>query len=473
MKKVLAIDMGATSIRGILAYVVDGKLETREVMRQAHHMVCESGRWYWQWDVLIKAISETIIKYASEISAIGIDTWGVDFGLIGENGQLLDTPITYRDDKHQLGIDICKEKFTLSELFKLTGNQISGINSLFQILALRELSPDLFAKAKKILLMPDLVKYFLTGNMSTEASILSTTQMLNLADKNLQSKIFSAFALNENLIPECLEAGCVVGSTKTSLLPELREFDIKVVNVAGHDTAGAVLLTEAVNDNECLFLSCGTWSLLGACVDHAYLTDEVQAANLTNELGVNGQPLLLQNITGLYLLEQYKKQLESALGQPISFNAITEHVSNHTESYPCFDIDQPVFGQANVKAKQAIDQALQANGCNLPINSFDYFGVIYSSLVAKYKTSIDNLVKLTGKSFKRLHLIGGGSQSSYLCQLIANKTGVEVIAGPKEASALGNIIVQLQAVGAIKSLAEGRKLSEHLSNIHHYYAKGN
>lgn len=471
MKKVLAIDMGATSIRGILAYIVDGKLETREVMRQSHHMVRENGRWHWQWDLLMNTIAKTIADYSSEISAVGIDTWGVDFGLISEDGKLLAAPITYRDEQHELGIDICNDKFTQKELFSMTGNQISNINSLFQLLALRKLTPDLFAKSKKILLIPDLVKYFLTGVMSTESSILSTTQMLDQATGRIQSKVFAELGLDENLLPECLPAYSIIGSTKTSLIPELRKYDIKVINVAGHDTAGAVLLTEAVNDKECLFLSCGTWSLLGACLDEAVLTEAAQKANLTNELGLGGTHLLLQNITGLYLLEQYKKQLEASLGQPISFGAITEHVSQYAATYPSFDIDRAEFAQADVKAKQAIDQALLEQNIALPKSSFDYFGIIYSSLVEKYKTSISNLSALTGKQFKRLHLIGGGSQSSYLCQLVADRLSMEVIAGPKEASALGNILVQLVAMNEIASLQEGRKLAEPLSQIRYYQPK--
>lgn len=471
MKKVLAIDMGATSIRGILAYVLDGKLETREVMRQAHHMVRENGRWHWQWDLLIKMIAQTIAEYGSEISAVGIDTWGVDFALLDANGQLLDSPITYRDEQHELGMVLANEQFSQAELFSLTGNQISSINSLFQLLALRKLNPELFKQAKKMLLMPDLVKYFLTGVMGTEASILSTTQMLNLDKKELATEVLQKLNIDEDLLPTCLEAGSIVGSTKNSLFPELRKYDIKVVNVAGHDTAGAVLLTEAVNDPECLFLSCGTWSLLGACLDEALLTESARKANLTNELGFGASNLLLQNITGLYLLEQYKKQLEASVGQSISFSAITEHVSQHSTTYLSVDIDRPEFAQADVHAKQAIDQALLEKGESLPKSSFDYFGIIYTSLVNKYKTSIANLSALTGKQFKRLHLIGGGSQSSYLCQLVADSLQMPVISGPKEASALGNILVQLKAIKEIKNLEIGRKLAESISQTKHYLPK--
>lgn len=465
MKKILAIDMGATSIRGILAYVDNNGLQMQEVMRLSHKMVKVDGCLRWQWSRLITAISDTIVKYASEISAVAVDTWGVDFGLIDTQGKLLVDPMTYREPKHLKGLEISHRYFTDEELFRLTGNQVSPINTLNQLLALRAEKPQLLKQAAKILLIPDLVQYYLCGAILGEKSIWSTTAMLDARNKNISEYLLDMFGLNRHLIPAFRAAGTVSGSTLNSIIPALRAYDIKVINVLGHDTAGAALVTRAMSEADCMFISCGTWSLVGVSTDKAFVDQAAYRAGLTNELAYQERTLLLQNITGLYVLEQYKQQLENKMARKIAFSEITEHVEKHQGTYLTIDLGNSVFAQADTDFAAAMKESL----CHRAVNSgsddyrqyddFDYFGVIYQSLAEQYRQTQQQLRQITQNSLSKVHLIGGGAKSTYLCQLIADTLQTPVIAGPYEASALGNILLQLKALGEIKDIAQGLELS--------------
>ncbi len=311
MKKVLAIDMGATSIRGILGFIEDNELKMQEVMRLPHDIIEDDGRHRWQWDKLIHTIVDTIEKYADEIVSVGIDTWGVDFGLLDESGELLEPPIAYRDPKHQDGYELALEKLKKNQIFANTGTQIMTLNTLFQVLAFKKFHTDNFNKADKILMLPDLIQYMLTGEMVGEETIWSTSQIMNLKDKTISNTIIDTFDIKKTLFPRIVKAGHITGNTRNARIGRLQKTDVDVVSVCGHDTASAVLLTKANFDKDTMFLSCGTWSLIGARVDEADLSEKAYAANMTNELGYDSSTLLFKNITGLYLLEKYKKQLEA------------------------------------------------------------------------------------------------------------------------------------------------------------------
>lgn len=471
MKKVLAIDMGATSIRGILAYIKDEKLHAEEVMRYSHSMIEENGRTRWDFKNLIKTIVDTIKKHADEISMIGIDTWGVDFALIDNAGELISNPITYRDAKHIDGYNEVLGKMSEEKLFSLTGTQIMSINTLFQLLAYRQHHKEEYDKAKRILMMPDLINYMLTKKEYGEETIWSTSQILDLKNKEISSSLVKELGLREDIFPEIIKAGKIVGSTKDSLIEELREYDIKVCAVCGHDTASAALLTKIFEDRDYMFLSCGTWSLFGIAVDFANLSKEAYKHTLTNELAYNSQTMFFKNITGLYLLEKFKKQLENDLGKKIEFDTISEYVTKYiadNENISVIDMDYEEFGKENVIAKVAIDKYLKDTKQELPKEDMEYFAIIYNSLVSKYLKTKKDIESIVNKTYKKLHMIGGGAKSKLLCQLISNKLGVEVMAGPFEASALGNILIQLKAVGEINDIQAGINLALKSEKINFY-----
>lgn len=457
MNKVLAFDMGATSIRGIVGYIADGKLITEEVMRMSHSIKNKDGRLYWDFDAILDKIVNTIIEN-KDVSCIGIDTWGVDFGMIDKYGELIDTPFSYRDEKYSIGREEAKSKISELEIFKNSGNQIMTINTVFQLLTLKKLNPDIYEKADKLLMMPDLIFYMLTGKKIGEETIWSTTGLYDMGKKKVSDTIFEKLELKKSLVPEIVKATEVVGNTKDSRIEVLKSLNIDVIPVCTHDTASALLMTDSFLDEDSMFLSCGTWSLIGSAVDKCIITDEAYENNLTNELGFDSKPMFFKNITGLYLLEKYKSQLEKKLGRKISFNEISAYVNGLDKKLPTIDMDVEVFARESIDVKTEIDKFIKNNGENIPEDEFDYFAVIYESMVNKYIEVKTDIEKILHKSFKRIHIIGGGAKSSVLTSMIANKMGVAVKAGPYESSALGNILLSLLHMKEVKDLKTGIEL---------------
>ena len=457
MNKVLAFDMGATSIRGIVGYIEGEKLITEEVMRMSHSIKNKNGRLYWDFDTILNKIADTIIEN-KDVSCIGIDTWGVDFGVLDKNGELIDTPFSYRDEKYSIGREAAKEKMSELEIFKNSGNQIMTINTVFQLLTLKKLNPDIYEKADKMLMMPDLIFYMLTGKKIGEETIWSTTGLYDMGQRKVSDTIFEKLELKKSLVPEIVKATEAVGSTRDSKIEALRSLDIDVIPVCTHDTASALLMTDSFLDEDSMFLSCGTWSLIGSAVDKCIINDKAYENNLTNELGFNSKPMFFKNITGLYLLEKYKSQLEKKLDRKISFDEISDYVKCLDKNLPLIDMDAEVFARESIDVKTEIDKFIENNGDKIPQDDFDYFAIIYESMVDKYIEVKSDIEKILNKSFKKLHIIGGGAKSSVLTSMIADKMGVEVKAGPYESSALGNILLSLLHLKEVKDLKSGIEL---------------
>ena len=457
MNKVLAFDMGATSIRGIVGYIADGKLITEEVMRMSHSIKNKDGRLYWDFDAILDKIVNTIIDN-KDVSCIGIDTWGVDFGMIDKDGELIDTPFSYRDEKYSIGREEAKSKISELEIFKNSGNQIMTINTVFQLLTLKKLNPDIYEKADKLLMMPDLIFYMLTGKKVGEETIWSTTGLYDMGKKKVSDTIFEKLELKKSLVPEIVKATEAVGNTRDSRIEVLKSLNIDVIPVCTHDTASALLMTDSFLDEDSMFLSCGTWSLIGSAVDKCIITDEAYENNLTNELGFDSKPMFFKNITGLYLLEKYKSQLEKKLGRKISFDEISAYVNGLDKKLPTIDMDAEVFARESIDVKTELDKFIENNGGNIPEDEFDYFAVIYESMVNKYIEVKNDIEKILHKNFKRIHIIGGGAKSSVLTSMIANKMGVALKAGPYESSALGNILLSLLHMKEVKDLKTGIEL---------------
>ena len=457
MNKVLAFDMGATSIRGIVGYIADGKLITEEVMRMSHSIKNKDGRLYWDFDAILDKIVNTIIEN-KDVSCIGIDTWGVDFGMIDKDGELIDTPFSYRDEKYSIGREEAKSKISELEIFKNSGNQIMTINTVFQLLTLKKLNPDIYEKADKLLMMPDLIFYMLTGKKVGEETIWSTTGLYDMGKKKVSDIIFEKLELKKSLVPEIVKATEVVGNTKDSRIEVLKSLNIDVIPVCTHDTASALLMTDSFLDEDSMFLSCGTWSLIGSAVDKCIITDEAYENNLTNELGFDSKPMFFKNITGLYLLEKYKSQLEKKLGRKVSFDEISAYVNGLDKKLPTIDMDAEVFARESIDVKTEIDKFVENNKEKVPEDDFDYFAVIYESMVNKYIEVKTDIEKILHKNFKRIHIIGGGAKSSVLTSMIANKMGVALKAGPYESSALGNILLSLLHMKEVKDLKTGIEL---------------
>lgn len=451
MKSSLAFDFGATSIRAILGTYKDGKFTSEEVMRLSHERVNEDGRARWQFERLLEAVSSTILKYKDEVESIGVNTWGVDFGVVGQDGALLESPVSYRDDRHIEGYEEALKQKSAEEIFLLTGNQIMSINTLFQLLVLKK-DQRCFDRIAHVLMLPDLINYFLTGNMCSEMTIASTTQLFDLNKKEFSPEIIKTYGLQQSFFPPVVKPGYVVGSTKNSKLAELRDTDIKVIATASHDTANAVLMTQAFDDKYTAFLSCGTWSLIGAITDKPIITSEAFAKSLTNETGFDGCNMFFKNITGLYIIEMLKKQLEEKYGRSIEFAEINDYVQKSELTFTV-DVENAAFAQNSFDVQEVVNQLL---GQKLA-HDFDYFKVIYMSLVHKYKETLESIEEILGYRFTKIHMIGGGVKSDLICQLIVQTLKKDLVCGPMEATAMGNILVQKLATGEFSTVEEGKQ----------------
>jgi sugar (pentulose or hexulose) kinase len=467
MKKVLAIDMGATSIRGVIGYIEAGFLITEEVMRMPHKLVKTGGRLRWQWKELLSKVERTIQDYASDIVSVGIDTWGVDMGLLDEKGELVSQPVSYRDPEHERGYRLALKRMGEKDIFLKTGTQVMPINTLFQLITMKEYYGDEWKKAKKILMLPDLFHYELTGVMACEETILSTSQLMDLVRKQLNESMMEAFGIKPEMFPPVIQAGKKLGNTRTSRLEGLRDLDVDVISVCGHDTASAVLLTESFKNPDCLFLSCGTWSLFGGLTGQAVLTPEAYDQSLTNELGFDSSHLFFKNITGLYLVEKLKGQMEEEQGRKIDYNEITEAV-RHSRYTGLIDVSAQEFSAEDLLAKEAIGNYLMQTGQLLPDTDMDYFKVIYESLADKYLEVRKAIEGINGKKYQSIHMIGGGANSPLLCQMIADRLDLPVTAGPVESAALGNLLIQLKAAGELESMEEGVRMAERSVRNNHY-----
>ena len=467
MKKVLAFDMGATSIRGIVGYIENAKFCTKEVMRMSHKIQKIDGRLYWDWEGIAKKIEETVLENP-DVSTIGIESWGVDFGLIDQEGKLLQAPYSYRDEKFSVGREEAKALMEEFELFQNSGNQIMTINTVYQLLSLKKINPEIYEKADKLLMIPDLLFYLLTGEKIGEESIWSTTGLYDLTKKTVSEHLFSKLQLRQNLVPKIVRAGEWKGNTKNAKLERLRNLSIDVIPVCGHDTASALLMIDRNEEDASLFLSCGTWSLIGAPVERAIVHREAYEKNLTNELSYQSETLFFKNITGLYLLEKYKAELEEKLERKISFSEISKFVKQDRENKAIIDMDAEIFGREGIQVKQEIDSFIVAHGGKVPKEDFAYFTVIYESMVEKYREVKEDIEKILGRKFTKIHMIGGGARSEVLAEKIAQKLQVKVKAGPSESSAQGNILLCLVHEKEVASIEEGRRLIYEASELKEY-----
>ncbi|MEG2851921.1 MAG: rhamnulokinase family protein [Hydrogenoanaerobacterium sp.] len=451
---VLAFDFGASSGRAIKA-VFDGEgLSCSEVHRFENNPVTKDGTLYWDIENLFAEVHEGI-KKAGKFDSIGFDTWGVDFGLLGEDGKLLESPVHYRDTRTNGMINEVEKIVSNFKLYKKTGNQIMNINTLFQLMALKDKNPELLRKAKTLLFMPDLFAYELTGKAVCEATIASTSQMLNPKTRQWDDEILSELKLPRELLLPVISSGTVTGMLGGA----------KVIAVAGHDTQCAVAALPT-DESDVAFLSCGTWSLLGTELDEPILTSHSQDLALSNELGANGKINYLKNIIGLWLIQESRREWRRQ-GSEYSY-ADLEREALAVQPLRCFiDPDSPEFGvPGDIPA--LVGEYCRRTGQYVPQTVGEVMRCIYESLALKYRYAIEQLHEATGKSFKALHILGGGTKDKLLCQMTANSCHMHVTAGPIEATALGNIIIQLVALGALKSIAEGRKLIAKTEKLKEY-----
>lgn len=458
-KNVLALDLGASSGRAIVGHLNNEHLKLEEVHRFENNPIRKNGGLHWDVETLFKEIL-TGIKKATEaydISSIGLDTWGVDFGLINKEGKLIDLPINYRDPRTQGLADHYAEKFDTKKLYQATGNQIMDINTLFRLLMLKDDKPEQLAEAETLLMMPDLFNYLLTGQKVAELSIASTTQLFNPFRKEWNTELIRTANLPTDLFPEVMQAGTVIGHLKKELANDLQIRSLPVALVCGHDTANAIFTVST--KEETLFAATGTWMILGVERDKPVISETSMKYNLTNEMGYDGKVHFTKNITGLWIIQELQREL-AIKGRSYQFGEMMELASEAREFVCLLDTDHPSFAEPGEMINKIKTFAKNTNQ-NVPETDGEMIRVVYEGLALKHKETFSEFEETLYKTFDTIHLFGGGINATLLCQMIANATDKQVLIGSDEATALGNIMIQLVTLGVFSSVEEAKeKLSQ-------------
>lgn len=451
MQAHIAVDYGGGSGRVIAGYYdSDGELVMHEVHRFGNRQIQLGGHLYWDFLSLYEEMLTGLRKAAMngiEILSIGIDTWGVDFGLIDSKGNLVSNPICYRDESTSpFPALLASLRGGAEAHYAEAGIQVMPINSVYRLMAIALEQPYMTQVADKLLFMPDLFSYFLTGNANVEYSIASTSELINARTKQWNYRLINLLNLPEHLFGNIVMPGNIRGWVTAEVRKQIGvDYEIPVVAVGSHDTASAVYASKAGKETTGLtaFLSSGTWSLLGCVVDEPVLTEQARVAGLTNEGSADGRITLLQNITGLWILQRLMAQWQ-ATNSCASYNELVDLSEASTYSNT-FDVDDHCFDNPASMLK-AIDEWFEQRGVTPPQSVGDYGHCVMLSLAHRYSKGIAALEQIIGRKITRLNIIGGGSRNRLLNSLTQQESGVEIIAGPVEATAIGNIALQAKAI---------------------------
>jgi rhamnulokinase len=458
MNQFLAIDLGAETGRAMLGTLQDGQLTLEELHRFPNTPVRLPTGLYWDTLRLFHEIRHALFICGRErklaLDGIGIDTWGVDFGLLGADGALVDNPRHYRDSRTHGMLEKTFATVPREEIFAETGIQFMPLNTLYQLNAMRLSGAPALTSAVKLLFMPDLFNYWLTGEMRAETTIASTSQFYNPVKKQWAIELFRRLDLPERILPDLATPGTRLGT----LLPEIAEWSglssgVPVYATACHDTASAVAAVPADGNGWC-YISSGTWSLMGVELDEPIINKNSLELNFTNEVGAENTIRFLKNIAGLWLLQECRRAWSLA-GREYSYDDLSKLAA---EAPPVGALIDPDAFPEPGRMPERIAKYCRERGHRIPDQPGPVTRLILESLASTYRRVAGNLETLTNRSIDRIHIVGGGSRNRLLNQLAANAAGRTIIAGPTEATAAGNILVQAIGAGAVSGLSEARQI---------------
>lgn len=468
-KRVLAFDFGASSGRAMLGTYEDGQIRLKEIHRFSNDPVIVNGTMYWDVLRLFHEMKQGIVKAKQEggFDSIGIDTWGVDFGLLDEDGYLLENPVHYRDSRTEGMLQESFKRIPKKRFYEITGNQFMEINTAFQLLSLKLKRPTLLNRAKRMLFMPDLLNFMLTGQQKTEYSIASTSQLLDAGKGTWSKEVIDALGLPGDIFTEIVPSGTKVGCLSPAICEELGVEPVDVIAVAGHDTQCALVAVPAKQD-DFIFISCGTWSLFGTELEQPLINEKSERYNITNEGGYGKKASFLKNIIGLWLIQESRRQWIRE-GEELGFGDLEEMAKESIEqtgnTYPSLiDPDAPEFVPAG-NVPRRIQEYCRRTGQTVPKTKGEIVRCINESLAFKYRMNLEEIADCTGKTYDSIHMVGGGTQSKLLCQMTADACACRVVAGPVEATVMGNVALQLMAAGELDGLREVRELIQKSPDI--------
>ncbi|WP_274364357.1 rhamnulokinase [Paenibacillus thermotolerans] len=457
-ESILAYDLGASSGRALLGRLTDRKIEVEELHRFPNDPVQVGGRLHWDILRLYHEIKQGLLKakhQGANVRSLGIDSWAVDFGLVGTGGELLGNPYHYRDSHTDGAMEKLFAEIPPSDIFSRTGIQFLPFNTIFQLYALKRAGSPLLREAERFLMIPDLLRYFLTGETANEFTNATTTQLYNPIDGRWDSELLRRLQLPETLFGAVVQPGTQVGTLRSSVREELGVGGIPVIAVAEHDTGSAVVAVPAT-ERSFAYLSCGTWSLMGTEVTSPVINGTAQRLNFTNEGGAYGTFRLLKNIMGLWILQESRREWERA-GATYTFPELVALAEQAPEFGTFIDPDDSVFMPPGDMPERIRSYALRT-GQKPPEGPGETVRCILESLALKYRYVFEMTERLSGQSFGGLHMVGGGINNTLLCGWTASAIGKPVWAGPTEGSAIGNLAVQWIARGELSDIREARSV---------------
>lgn len=471
-KKFLAVDLGASHGRVILAEYNGKILELDTVHNFINNGININGHLHWNILQLYKEIKNGVrkaVKNKNNIHSLGVDSWGVDYALLDKTGTLMSLPYHYRDKRTDGIFKDVFAKLSKKEIYMKTGNQFLQLNTLFQLYVDKLKRPWIIENAEDLLFIPDLMNYFLTGRKFNEHTIASTSQLLNPIDNNWERTLFEKLDLKKDMMGEIIYPANKIGEISAEIKADCGiKNNLSVIAVGSHDTASAVAAAPLIGKKSA-YISSGTWSLLGLELEKPIINEESLKSNFTNEAGLERKIRFLKNLTGLWLIQESKK-IWNKKNKKLDYNQISSAAKNSKEFLFKIDPDHHDFLNPD-NMIEAIKNYCKKTDQYIPQTIGEIARGIYESLAFKYQEEINNLEKLSNKKIDTINIVGGGSRADILCQITSNICNKEVVAGPVEATAAGNILAQLIAAEEIKDLKEGRQLIKDSFKLKKYHPK--
>jgi rhamnulokinase len=472
LKSYLILDFGASNGRAAVANFDGSKFDIDVVHRFENIPVFANGVLYWDFLRLLSELKSGIIaasKKYKDIASLGIDTWGVDFGMLDKNGRLIANLEHYRDEKRLTVVNEVYKVLPKRQLFELSAGLLIPVASIFHLFELKKRKALQYEKASHFLMFPDLFNYFLTGNKFNEYTEASTSLMANQVEKKWSQDIFKAMDFPGDIFCEIVQPGSIVGNLQKSIMDELFVKGIPVVAPATHDTASAIAGFPIKDKSKnTLLISMGTWGILAQETDSPVINDEMFSAGFANEAGVEGTNFIVNNIAGLWITQQCMVKWRKEKGEDFSWKDIDSMYPNAKPFQAFIDVDDPVFIPASLDMNKTVSQYCIKTGQASPEGAGGISRMLYENLAFKVRFKLEQLEKVNIKKIEHIHIVGGGSRNRLFCQWLADATGLTVDSGPAETTSIGNLLMQLKASGDIKNIQEGREISFNSSDIEHF-----
>ncbi len=474
MQKFIAIDIGAETGR-----VIVGNVSRMEIIyRFSNNLVRVKDSIFWDilgiFNEIKKGLKKAFKKYPNQIVSIGIDTWGVDYVLLDDDGDLLGNPYHYRDKRTDNIMEVVFNIIPKKEIFTETGIQFMQLNTIYQLYSFAKKKSQILENTRYFLTIPDLLNYWLTGIIKNEYSIATTTQLYNPIKKDWSIKILNKLGIKKEIFGEIIMPGTEIGKLLPIIAREIgADSEVAVVAPACHDTGSAVAAVPIEDNTNYAYISSGTWSLIGIETVKPIINEKSFKYNFTNEGSADGGFRFLKNVTGFWIIQECKKFWDEKV-KSYSYDELTEMALKYGPANFRIDPDDLRFLKPDLVDDNMPDRIkgyCQETGQKVPEIPAEIVRGVIESLADKYTKTIKMIEEITNRTINEIHIIGGGCRNSLLCQLVANATGLSVYAGPVEATAIGNLMVQAKSIGQIKSITEGRKIIRESYKIKKYYPK--